>query len=308
MGIQISAIICTLNRHGYLRMALQSLVDQTLARERYEILVVDNGSTDGTERMVRTEFGYMANLQYMREPILGLSHARNTGWLRAAGTFVAYLDDDAVACPRWLEKILDTFQMSSATLGCVGGKIDLTWEAPSPEWLAAELTSYLGRIDWSDHPCVLSETQWLGGGNIAFPRHLLMEIGGFQSRLGRVGTRLLSSEEILVRQQLEGRGYGCYYHPEIRVWHHVPASRLTKAWLRKRCYWQGVSNALLEKYRDTPSSRTWFISAGREITQLLTSPRRLIDLVRPAQEPSAFLRQCGEISRVGYVAGLLGLT
>jgi len=304
---EISVIICTLDRPHYLRLAIQSVMSQTLARDCYELLIVDNGSIDEIERMIRKEFGSVPNLRYIREPTIGLSRARNTGWIEATGKHVAYLDDDAIACPRWLEAILGVFQTQRSSLGCVGGKIDLLWEFPPPKWLSTELMGYLGRIDWSEVPCVLPETQWLGGGNIAFPRQLLAEVGGFESHLGRVGARLLSSEEILVRRQLESRGHGCYYHPEIQVWHHVPAVRMTQAWFRRRCYWQGVSNALLHMYRDVPSVSTRLGIASRELVRLLTSPRRLVDLGRPTREPAQFLRQCGEISRVGYVAGLFGL-
>jgi glycosyltransferase involved in cell wall biosynthesis len=306
--IEVSAIICTLDRPHYLRLATQSIVNQALARERYEVLIVDNSANEKAERMIRGEFGSVPNLRYIWEPILGLSRARNTGWRNAVGKYVAYLDDDAVACPRWLETILGVFQTHPATLGCVGGKIDLRWDIAPPNWLSAELMSYLGRIDWSEVPCVLPETQWLGGGNIAFPRRLLAEIGGFRNDLGRIGTRLLSSEEILVRQQLEAQGHPCFYHPEIQVWHHVPTERMTQAWFRRRCYWQGVSNAVLQTHRDAPSAPSRLGTASRELACLLASPRRLVDLGWPTRESAQFLRHCGEISKVGYVAGLLGLS
>jgi glycosyltransferase involved in cell wall biosynthesis len=307
MAVEISAVICTLNRPHHLRQAVQSVVAQTLSPDRYEILIVDNGSTVETEQVVQSEFRGVPNLRYVRECILGLSSARNTGWAQAVGGYVVYLDDDAMACPRWLEIILHVFTTEKPMLGCVGGKIDLLWEMPPPGWLSADLMGYLGRIDWSGVPRVLPETQWLGGGNIAFPRHLLAEVGGFQNHLGRVGSKLLSSEEILVRQLLERRGYGCYYHPEIHVWHHVPVSRMTQAWFRRRCYWQGVSNALLQTYRETPSVSARLGTAGRELTRLLWSSRRLAALAWQTEDPVQFVRQCGEFARVGYVLGLLGL-
>jgi glycosyltransferase involved in cell wall biosynthesis len=304
--VEISVVICTLHRPLQLRLALRSVLAQTLAPDRYEILIVDNGSSVETERLVQSEFSGAVNLRYIREGTLGLSSARNTGWQQACGEYVAYLDDDATACPRWLEIILRLFEGKQGMPGCVGGKIDLVWEVPPPSWLSPELMGYLGRVDWSDIPCQLPENQWLGGGNIAFPRHLLAEIGGFKNQLGRIGAKLLSSEEILVRQQLEARGHGCFYDPEIQVSHYVPMARMTRAWFRRRCYWQGVSNALLQVHRDVLSRSTRLRIAGRELVRLLASPRRLVDLGCPVRDSACFLRQCGEISRVGYVAGLLG--
>jgi len=132
VNTEVSVVICTLDRPHYLRLATQSVVSQALARDRYELLIVDNGSTDETERMIRTEFGSVPNLRYIREPILGLSRARNTGWTQASGEFVAYLDDDAVAVPYWLEKILHVFETVRPMPGCVGGRIEPLWEVTPP--------------------------------------------------------------------------------------------------------------------------------------------------------------------------------
>ena len=80
MNVRISAIICTLNRANYLRRSINSLIDQTLSAAHYEILIVDNGSTDNTSEVVLREYDHVQNLQYVYEPILGLSQARYTGY------------------------------------------------------------------------------------------------------------------------------------------------------------------------------------------------------------------------------------
>ena len=103
--VRISAVVCTLNRATYLARAVESLVNQTYPKEYYEIIVVDNGSTDNTREVVE-QFSQCAIIRYIYEPVKGLSQARNTGWQAAAGKYVAYLDDDAIARPRWLEKML----------------------------------------------------------------------------------------------------------------------------------------------------------------------------------------------------------
>ena len=133
MSIRISAIICTLNRAAYLEKAIQSLADQTLPEEQFEIIVVDNGSTDNTKTMVEG-FKHLENLRYIYEPIMGLSQARNTGWQNAQGDYVAYLDDDAIACPEWLERIVQAFDTVEPRPGSVGGKVIPVWEAERPAW------------------------------------------------------------------------------------------------------------------------------------------------------------------------------
>src|SRR5690349_21431211 len=128
MTIRISAIIPTYNRADYLGNAIQSLIEQTLPIEQYEILVIDNCSTDRTRQIVCEDFAHVPNLRYIYEPVLGLSQARNTGWQQARGDYVAYLDDDAIASSQWLEKILFTFRTVTPIPGCVGGKVEPIWE------------------------------------------------------------------------------------------------------------------------------------------------------------------------------------
>jgi len=178
MTVRISAVICTFNRADYLGKAVNSLVDQTLSKEEYEILVVDNGSIDNTRKVALEEFSHVQNLRYLYEPILGLSQARNTGWRNAKGEYVAYLDDDAIASPRWLEAILDVFETVKPEPGCLGGKVEPIWEAPQPLWLPDSLLASLSFVDWSENPCNLDHKQWLVGTNIAFPKYLLKAAGG----------------------------------------------------------------------------------------------------------------------------------
>jgi glycosyltransferase involved in cell wall biosynthesis len=203
MSVRISAIICTLNRIEYLRKAIKSLVEQTLPKECYEILIVDNGSTDGTSNVALKEFSYVPNLRYLYEPVLGLSRARNTGWQGAIGEYVAYLDDDAIASSNWLEMILSVFETVESQTGCVGGRVVPIWKARRTPWLPAEMLSYLSIVNPSDKPLKLEDSRNIAGTNIAFPKKILDAMGGFQTDLGRKGGKLLSNEEILLRRQLE---------------------------------------------------------------------------------------------------------
>ena len=306
MSGRISAIICTLNRADYLRKAITSLVDQTLPKEQYEIIVVDNGSTDNTRQVIREEFGYVSNLRYIYEPVLGLSQARNTGWKNARGEYVAYLDDDAVADQGWLGKIVEVFETVKPQPGCVGGKVEPIWEVPRPVWLSDNLALYLAILDYSETPVVLDNPDYLVGASIAYPRHLLEMMGGFQTSLGRRGKSLLSNEETLLHRELNTMGYACMYHPEIIAWHHIQAYRLKKAWFIRRLYWQGVSDALVQIEREPPSAlrRLRFaLSATRRVL----SPQRLADLAVPSNDPQRFERKCSTFQQIGYLVGLLGM-
>jgi len=308
MSVHISSIICTLNRADYLRKAIKSLVEQTLTKEDYEILVVDNGSTDNTKQIVVEEFAQVQNLRYIYEPIMGLSQARNTGLAHATGKYVAYLDDDAIACPHWLQKIVEVFETVNPQPGCAGGKIEAIWEAPRPLWLSDTLMTYLSALDYSQTPISLNDTPCrLHGANIAFPKNLLKDMGGFQVDLGRKGNNLLSNEEFLVQQQLVDKGYSCFYHPEIAVSHHVPASRLTKDFFVNRLYWEGISKAIVQMHQESPSNLQRLRRTVSRVFRLCRSPRKIANLVIPTNNPDRFTQKCLTLSNMSYILGLLGI-
>lgn len=308
MNICISAIICTHNRDDYLAKAIQSLVDQSMSKDKYEIIIVDNCSTDSTKKVIE-QFTSVSNIRYIYESTLGLSYARNTGWRNARGEYVAYLDDDAIACPVWLDKILEVFTTVTPRPGCIGGRVDPIWEAPRPRWLSDELITGLTVINWSDLPHNLLDLnqKWLAGANIAFPMDVLKHIGGFVSGLDRTGKRLLSGGDVFLEKQIQRAGYSCFYHPEIAVKHLVPKSRLKKRWFTRRYYCQGLSDAGVQLIEETPSITKRIRYAIRKLHNLLRSPHTLMNLILPGNNPKQFTKKCFALITLGHIVGLLGV-
>ncbi|MCP6757343.1 MAG: glycosyltransferase family 2 protein [Fischerella sp. CENA71] len=308
MAIQISAIICTLNRASYLLKSLQSLVDQTLDNDKYEIIVVDNHSTDDTKRVVTEEFSHVSNLRYLYEPVIGLSQTRNTGCQNAKGEYIAYLDDDAIACPNWLEKILEDFKNVHPKPGIIGGKIEPIWEAPKPNWLSDNLLPYLTILNLSETPTFLEDWRYVAGANMSLPKSLLEKVGGFQANLGRQGKRLLSNEELLLQEQLKDLGYKVYYDPNIFVKHHIPESRLTKNWFTKRFYWQGISKGYLLLHKTSPSKLERIKLCYREIKNILRQPKKIIHLIIPNNHAFSFSEKCLKLEQIGFILALSKLS
>jgi len=152
---QISAIICTHNRHTYLGAAIDSLLIQDFP-DNFEVVVVDNASCDyaspesstsRTREVVDARLGDR-RLKYVWEPEIGLSVARNTGAKEARSEILAYLDDDAVAEPNWLRVLYSAYQ-SNQKLAVAGGKVNLLWPdgVSPPEWLSPALAQNLGVYD-----------------------------------------------------------------------------------------------------------------------------------------------------------------
>ena len=240
------------------------------------------------------------------EPIQGLSQARNTGWKNARGEFVAYLDDDAIAAPQWLENILFAFNTITPQPGVVGGKIEAIWEVPQPFWLSDKLARSLTIIDWSDRPKFLDDNrQWLAGANIAYPKALLEQANGFNVNLGRKANNLISCEENLLHYYLKQQGYRIYYHPEISVKHHIHSSRLVKDWHYKRQYWGGFSSSILEIYLFKPSRWQRWKNAVKIIRKdIIRDLKKLLKLNHQNQEIEIFELKCLLLSRLGYIHGL----
>lgn len=301
---EITAVVCTLNRSPYLRKALASLVSQTPHKERYEILVVDNGSTDETKSVVLEEFAATPNLRYIHEPIPGLSHARNTGWKNASGEYVAYLDDDAVADSKWLESFLQAFERFGDDLGCVGGRIEPIWEAARPEWLPDEILPVLGVFALGTD-ITLEPGRWVCGGNSAYPQWLLKKLGGFDTQLGRKPNSLMSNEEILIQERLDRMGLKRAYCEDALIWHHIQKPRLNKRWILRRGYWQGVSEAIVEAKRKSLSRKSRLhIGAYRAKAFMLSE--RLKNLWLRTDSPEEFWLKYDAVSRCGGFLGMLG--
>lgn len=242
----ISVIICTRNRSALLEKCLLSVEGQTLAASAFEVVVVDNGSSDATPLLLK-KFSERLPLTAIPEPVVGLSRARNTGWQAAKSDFIAFLDDDAMADPDWLASGLRSFATVRPIPAAMTGPIRLAWEQSAPVWLTADIQGCLGRSDFGPDARKFGGTETLFGANCFFHRGILERFGGFNERLGRLNTVLLSGEETLLQRQIENAGECLWYDPQASIRHWVPATRTTPGWFYRRYYWGGVSDYIMTK-------------------------------------------------------------
>jgi glycosyltransferase involved in cell wall biosynthesis len=249
---RISVVICTHNRADSLCEALDSLERQTLSPRAFEVVVVDNLSTDGTRAVVESFTGRMANLHVVREGRLGLSWARNAGAAAAHAACVVYLDDDARASPGWLQAMLGAFERTTPAPGCVGGRVWLDWRGPRPRWLPSPYDMYYTCLDLGNESRAFADREAPVGANVGFRKDALEAVGGFPTDLGRKGASLLSCEEVEVIRAIRDRGLGLYYAADAAVFHTVPRARQKRRWLLSRVFWEGVSHALMNGQRRGP--------------------------------------------------------
>jgi hypothetical protein len=190
----------------------------------------------------------LSNLTYLVEPKPGLSNARNIGTAAALGRIVAFIDDDARACPSWAKELLDAHAAFEGRAGIVGGPIVPRWTNEKPAWIGKPLLGYLSLVDLGHELRESSAGEWLAGCNISFDRESLIAAGGFSTRLGRIGSgsTLLSNDEMEARERVRAMGKLAIYAPKAVVEHVIPPERLTQSWFRRRAAWQAVSDLLSE--------------------------------------------------------------
>lgn len=290
----ISAIICTHNRADYLGLAIDSLLQQTY--DPYEVIVVDNASSDATAQVVQDRQPH-PRLSYIYEPTLGLSVARNRGGAAARGEILAYLDDDAVATCQWLAALVEVFQRYPA-IAIVGGRVELIWPPLTgpPAWLSAGLAANLGVYDLGDQLRLIQTAgETPRGLNYAVRRCFFEQVGGFDRQLGRVGKNLLSNEELQMTQQALNAGLDVAYAPQAIVAHHVGPERLKRQWFLSRSWWQGIS----ECYRERANQS---LSGQRLRSRSICILRGLVKALRHWQNPAQrFENLVYAYGQLGYV-------
>lgn len=262
---EISVNLATYNRAAFLEPCLVSLCEQTIDPSRYEICVVNNACTDNTPEIVdKIVARYPRHKIFMvREPVPGLSRARNCGLRATQAHLVAHVDDDGTVNPDWLELFLARFAELGADTAVIGGEIDPVWEIPKPEWLTEPMQWFMSALSGLGHmPRFLEGTECTSEGNSCYRRSALAAVGNFPEELGRAGSSLLSGEQV-VQIGIRRNGGRAFYDPRLILHHFIHADRIRPFWLRRRLFWQGASKFAIREYQirhDLPVENEAFIN------------------------------------------------
>jgi glycosyltransferase involved in cell wall biosynthesis len=231
---EVSVVLSTYNRAALLPAALGALLDQT-GGVAYEIIVVDNNSTDATrptvEALAATAGG---RLRYAFEPRQGLSYGRNTGIGLARAPIVAFTDDDVRVAPDWVASIREVFAHEPG-IDYVGGRVLPRWAQPPPRWLTDAHWAPLALQDYGPDPFVTGRQRaiCLVGASLAFRRRVFDRVGLFHPALQRVKDGIGSTEDHEFQLRVWRAGMRGLYAPEVVAVADIPPERMTRAYHRR---------------------------------------------------------------------------
>lgn len=237
MSNLISVVVCTYNRVDLIRGCLDSLAKQTADPALFEVLVIDNNSTDGTYQLV-ADYTRLPNLRLIKEEKQGLSHARNRGMQEAKGNYIAYLDDDARVEEHYIENILVLLNKFSDAIDCFGGPILPFYTTPKPEWFKDVYEIRRMRLEAG----LQKKGQTFSGSNMIWNRSTLESLGGFNPEVGIRGDKLILGEETLLFDRLwDTQVPQLYYCPDLVVYHWVPEQKMKVIYRLKRALANGLT-------------------------------------------------------------------
>lgn len=234
-NIDVSVVISTYNGAAVLPRALESILNQDAGDLRYEVIIVDNNSVDGTRSLIESSRpGTAARLRYVFEPQQGVSYGRNAGIAAAVAPIIAFSDDDVYVARDWIrliKKLLD----EHPEVDFVGGRVLPRWSGSQPAWLTDAHWSPLALVDYGPLPVyVNSERQLcLVTANLAVRRTLFDSVGLFSPDLQRVKDSIGSMEdhELLIRCWRAGKQG--LYAPDLVATTVVPPNRMTRTYHRR---------------------------------------------------------------------------
>jgi GT2 family glycosyltransferase len=242
--IRASVVVPTRNRADWLRRCLDGLERQTLDRHEFEVIVADNGSTDGTRALVEQMLDECDHLRYVYVGAVGPSPARNAGLAVARADIIAFTDDDAVADPDWLAALLDGHRRWPDA-GALSGRTELRFRSRAPSWFSDDLATWYSARDLGPSPRLLEhECPW--GVNASVRADVARAIGGFDHTLGPGPRAWLVNEDLDFFERVRAAGHDIGYVPDALVLHDVVPQRLSRWWLLRRTFVQGCSDAVLD--------------------------------------------------------------
>jgi len=282
----------------------------------WEVLVIDNNSTDQTRDLVE-DFSrrHSGRFRYLLEPRPGKSYALNSGIANAFGRILAFVDDDAIVHPRWLQNL--TAELGSGEWAGTAGRVLPAQTFVLPPWLSRSdcvvrrrggmfqwdpLAVLCAQFDLGDHPIGLDLNRAPYGVNMAFPKNVFEKYGGFRLDLGPRPNSQLRNEDVEFGRRLMKAGEQLRYVPSAVVYHPVPKGRVKKGFFLT--WWFDYGRASILERGDRPD--VWgiphdYLSLIRRLIAISIMSLRWMFATRPHKR---FFFKCMVWQETGMVVEL----
>ena len=219
----ISLVICTYNRCSYLPSTLESILKQSLDSSHFQLIIIDNASTDNTKALAEEFISQETQLDvsYFFEPNKGLSFARNRGVAEAKYPNIAYVDDDVILSPDYLKELYTFFLETESAQGA-GGKVIPKYESgEEPLWMNKYLLGFIGKVDYGNEILKFNgQMKYPAGCNMIYKKELLLRVGGFNNDLK------FRSDDKYIFLKIHAATDEIYYLPGAWLYHYIDDRRL----------------------------------------------------------------------------------
>ncbi|MFB1065819.1 glucosyl-dolichyl phosphate glucuronosyltransferase [Natrinema sp. H-ect4] len=278
--MKVSVVICTyaMERYDVFSECVDSVLAQTY--EPLEVVIVVDGNDAVFERVQDDYGGREDVVLHCNDENQGISYSRTRGAEIATGEVVAFIDDDAVAEPNWVEELARVYEESDAI--AVGGHAKPDWVTEKPDFFPEEFYWLVGCDErgMGEHMEELRNTY---GSNISFRRDVFLSVGGYDENTGRHGDRHIQAHEAPVCIRMANKyGKGVIYNTDAVVNHKLFDYRGDFRWLVFRSFWQGYSKRIMDLL--LPEAKG---DKNEYLGQLMLEfvPKRLSGLIRRPSVP-----------------------
>ena len=304
--MDVSVIVCTYNRSSLLERTLKSVAAQQVPGDiEWEVIVVDNASTDATPEVARRFADECPNIRCVREEQQGLSHARNRGIDEAVGALVCFIDDDVRLPTDYVSRAHAAWKGGS--WGVAGGRAVADYEVPCPAWIERlppkMLNAPFGVHDRGERDFIIDDSDEIVpiGANMLIPHTVFEKIGTFDTELGRTGKSLRSGEDSEFYERARRAGLSIAYCGSCALRHFVPRERL-----KRRFFVRWKLRASLTGGREVlPADTVYWLRVPRfQWRSLAEAFLRLVISVVAGRRTQRLIEFSGELGRViGHLTG-----
>jgi glycosyltransferase involved in cell wall biosynthesis len=295
----LTVLLATRNRGVILGSVLESLCQVRAPMSGWKLLVVDNGSTDQTGRVI-SSFTSRLPLEFLREPRLGKNCALNAGLAHAEGDLIVFMDDDVFACEDWLVRLRRAADCR-AECSMFGGSVVPRWEVCPPAWMAwaDQGAAYaITNPTWKEGP-ITADCIW--GLNMAIRSDVFQSGIRFDTAMGPRGSNYRQGGDTELTRRLEAQGHKAWHVPGAVVEHLIRKDQIERAWLMRRAFRHGRGEYRIEHAKHIKSGRLMLGAARRLFPELFSHAFEMTKARVSRKQPELFRSHW----RFNYIRGQL---